>query len=109
MFTAFIKILPVGELPIHKPEITLSTNNATGEIKTIPQWRYGNCNGVFTCITENPQSRNIPDNNSADWFSRNIFFNETHSHTVTANNIGNNEQHNNIPPYISVYMWKRIA
>ena len=59
MFTAFIKILPVGELPIHKPEITLSTNNATGEIKTIPQWRYGNCNGVFTCITENPQSSGI--------------------------------------------------
>lgn len=31
-----------------------------------------------------------------------------HTHTVTINNTGSNTPHNNIQPYIAVYIWKRI-
>lgn len=31
-----------------------------------------------------------------------------HSHSITINNAGNNQAHNNIPPYLSIYIWKRI-
>ena len=32
-----------------------------------------------------------------------------HSHTVTVNSTGNNQAHNNLPPYVSVYIFRRTA
>lgn len=31
-----------------------------------------------------------------------------HSHTITINSTGNNQSHNNLQPYISIYIWKRV-
>lgn len=33
----------------------------------------------------------------------------SHSHTVTINSTGGGQAHNNMQPYLSVYMWKRTA
>lgn len=60
MFIAFIKNLPVGELPAHNH--TASTNTT------------GN-----------------------------------HSHTININNTGSSQSHNNMQPYLAVYMWKRVS
>ena len=38
-----------------------------------------------------------------------VTVNATHSHNLTINNIGNNTAHNNIQPYIAVYIWRRTA
>lgn len=35
--------------------------------------------------------------------------NGSHSHTVTINSTGDGQAHNNMQPYLSVYMWKRTA
>lgn len=33
----------------------------------------------------------------------------THTHTITVNSAGSSTAHNNIQPYISVYIWRRTA
>ena len=32
-----------------------------------------------------------------------------HGHNIGINNTGGNVAHNNIQPYLAVYMWKRIS
>ena len=32
-----------------------------------------------------------------------------HSHTININNTGSSQSHNNMQPYLTVYMWKRTA
>ena len=44
--------------------------------------------------------------------ARNTYYTSTsgsHTHSASANNSGGGQAHNNMQPYLAVYMWKRIA
>ena len=96
-------------MPLHKPEITLSTNNSVGHLKCVFQWLSGDATGVFSNQIENKQYRTAPTTDRPDWYSKNIDFSENHSHAINVNTIGNNETHNNLQPYSVCSIWKRIS
>lgn len=99
------------------PQLSGSTNAAGAHHHTIPAVQAGGQGGSLTIVggggdaitsTNGSHSHTVTTNASTTgWQSAN------HTHTVTANgyndNSGGNGTHNNMPPYLSVYMWKRTA
>ena len=95
--------MTVGEMPSHSHEISLSNNGEhthkirrrTGYSNSTSEASSWGCGMAYSNGTEVAQV----DSQSAG----------THTHDVTVNNAGGNTAHNNIQPYISVYIWRRTA
>lgn len=96
MFTAFIKILPVGELPSHTHGA--SVNVAGEHTHNYTTYQYLNWHGSKEA--------------SSDWMNTSTGITSkagNHSHTITVNNTGSNTAHNNLQPYYACYIWRRTA
>lgn len=95
MFTAFIKILPVGEMPAHSHN---GLTNTTGEHN----------HSVNLANDDGTNNSNISSAFNVGSGVAYVNASGNHSHTLTINNTGSNQPHNNIQPYIAVYIWKRV-
>ena len=98
--------LTVGELPSHNHTATISTTNLTGWFTNNGNSDTANSDGtIFKASKRTGQGSSSGGAADGGKFT----FNGAHAHTITINNSGSNQSHNNIQPYISVYMWKRTA
>ena len=89
--------LTTDELPAH----THGSKSLTGEFGAY-SWGSGSGSGIVSkkAYTQNQKAT---DGNQISWVTYGV--NATHEH----DSVGLDTAHNNMPPYLSVYVWKRTA
>lgn len=100
--------ITVGELPQHTPRGIISTKDLIGDFDAFIQKNYINEWGMASVLMMRGLA-GISGGQAQDKCQYQYRINATHNHDITFDTIGSNQAHNNIQPYISVYMWKRIA
>ena len=96
--------LTVGEIPAHKHTVTVSLNTA-GKHEHTFRAHSGSYTGEHMFYESARDSTS--GHEKRNWIDANG--NHTHTPTVSEKNIGNSQVHNNIMPYISIYIWQRTA
>ena len=88
--------LTVGELPEHNHIASISTTgNHTHTLNVVDdEQRAGNYAAGGASFKNGTATTNSSGN---------------HTHTIVINNTGLSQAHNNLQPYISIYIWERIA
>ena len=86
----------VGELPSHNHIASISTTgNHTHTLNVVDDERRA---GNYAAGGASFQNGTATTNSSGN-----------HTHTIVINNTGLSQAHNNLQPYISIYIWERIA
>lgn len=109
--------LTTEEMPEHTHE--RGTMDITGYLKCYSQYNKGNddywvtgSGGAFYKDPDNyvESASTLNQSDSASYDSaRTVSFKASRSWTGETSSLGGSAAHNNMPPYLAVYMWKRIA
>ena len=94
--------MSVGEMPAHNHSGSTNAINISGGFEITDGAYIGNAWGVFSQNTNHVWAKGGDER-----VGKGANFNSNHSHTVTINNTGSSQSHNNMMPYIAIYIWKR--
>ena len=95
----------VDEIPQHTHKTTIA--NAGAHTHAIR-----NCSNPVTAAQWNNQGGREIDGQGMNGYTAvdvNTASNGSHAHTTTVQSIGSGQSHNNIPPYIVCYIFRRTA
>lgn len=94
----------VGELAQHGHTGSAASTSLTGQLNSYYGWGVSS-SGIVTAKRDGAS----PNGGSGNSNTNSATINASHGHTISINNAGNNQAHNNIMPYITTYIWQRIA
>ncbi len=100
IFLAFIKILSVGELPSHNHTASTNTTGNHNHYTSIPT--------VTNQGSDFGKAGNEFANSGPGRLNLYTEYGGNHSHTISISDTGSNQAHNNLSPYIAIYIWKRV-
>jgi len=98
-------LVAVGEMPAHNHNANTNVVDLQGTLD-ITSWTTRNPYGIISSQGTAFNSNAPEGQYNQPWVRYKI--NTSHSHTITINNTGSSQAHNNIQPYIAIYIWKRV-
>lgn len=94
--------LTISQIPAH---------SHSGSTSSDGNHKHGICSGYGDITNTGGDAFRYQQwaNSNRGWHNFLIGDSGNHTHSISTNTVGGGESHNNMPPYLSVFVWKRVG